>query len=51
MTIFYFTSTGNSLAVAKRIGGEIGGESGALVPIPQIINAEIIQANDRAVKS
>ncbi|MDR1539867.1 MAG: EFR1 family ferrodoxin [Clostridiales bacterium] len=31
MTIFYFTSTGNSLAVAKRIGGN-------LISIPQIIS-------------
>ncbi len=23
MTIFYFTATGNSLAVAKRVGGEL----------------------------
>lgn len=32
MTIFYFTSTGNSLAVAKRIGGN-------LVSIPQEIDS------------
>ena len=32
MTIFYFTSTGNSLAVAKRIGG-------TLISIPQIVDA------------
>ncbi|MDR1530625.1 MAG: 4Fe-4S ferredoxin, partial [Clostridiales bacterium] len=31
MTIFYFTSTGNSLSVAKRIGGN-------LISIPQIID-------------
>jgi Pyruvate/2-oxoacid:ferredoxin oxidoreductase delta subunit len=31
MTIFYFTSTGNSLAVAKQIGGN-------LISIPQIID-------------
>jgi ferredoxin len=30
MTIFYFTSTGNSLAVAKKIGG-------TLISIPQVI--------------
>ena len=33
MTIFYFTGTGNSLAVAKRIGG-------ALISIPQIIDTD-----------
>jgi ferredoxin len=31
MTVFYFTSTGNSLAVAKRVGGN-------LISIPQIID-------------
>jgi ferredoxin len=31
MTIYYFTSTGNSLAIAKRIGGE-------MVSIPQVID-------------
>ncbi|GHU88182.1 hypothetical protein FACS1894202_03840 [Clostridia bacterium] len=34
MTIFYFTSTGNSLAVAKKIGGG----SAAYISIPQIID-------------
>jgi len=33
MIIFYFTGTGNSLAVAKRIGGN-------LISIPQIINLD-----------
>ncbi|WP_310603406.1 EFR1 family ferrodoxin [Anaerosporobacter sp.] len=32
MIIFYFTSTGNSLAVAKRIGGE-------MISIPQVIDS------------
>lgn len=32
MTIFYFTSTGNSLAVAKAIGGK-------LISIPQVMDA------------
>jgi len=32
MTIFYFTGTGNSLAVAKRIGG-------TMISIPQVINS------------
>ena len=31
MTIFYFTATGNSLAVAKRIGDN-------LISIPQVID-------------
>lgn len=31
MTIFYFTATGNSLAIAKRIGGK-------LISIPQVID-------------
>ena len=30
MTIFYFTGTGNSLAVAKKIGGR-------LISIPQVM--------------
>ena len=33
MTVFYFTGTGNSLAVAKRIGG-------TLISIPQVINSD-----------
>jgi len=33
MTVFYYTATGNSLSVAKKIGG-------SLISIPQIINAE-----------
>jgi ferredoxin len=42
MTIFYFTSTGNSLAVAKRIGGD-------LISIPQIINNENLFYKDEAI--
>ena len=38
MKTFYFSATGNSLSVAKRIGGE-------LISIPQIINSE-----DKTVK-
>ena len=33
MTIFYFTATGNSLAVAKKIGG-------TLVSVPQVIESD-----------
>ena len=33
MTIFYFTATGNSLAVAKQIGG-------TLVSVPQVIESD-----------
>ena len=36
MTIFYFTATGNSLAVAKRIGGE-------LISIPQVIDSDTLE--------
>jgi ferredoxin len=36
MTIFYFTSTGNSLAVARKIGGE----SCKLLSIPQLMRDE-----------
>jgi hypothetical protein len=42
MTIFYCTSTGNSLAVAKRIGGN-------LISIPQIIDALETHYNDDAI--
>jgi ferredoxin len=42
MTIFYFTSTGNSLAVAKRIGGN-------LISIPQIIDNREMHYNDDAI--
>ena len=46
MTIFYFTGTGNSLAVAKRIGGPVTSDGsyspmhpGTLISIPQVINS------------
>jgi ferredoxin/flavodoxin len=42
MTIFYFTSTGNCLAVAKRIGGE----SATLISIPQIIDQPTLEYKD-----
>jgi ferredoxin len=42
MTIFYFTSTGNSLAVAKRIGGN-------LISIPQIIDNREMHYKDDAI--
>ncbi|AYD40920.1 4Fe-4S ferredoxin [Clostridium fermenticellae] len=39
MKIFYFTATGNSLAVAKKIGGE-------LISIPQVMNDENLNYKD-----
>jgi len=42
MTIFYFTATGNSLAVAKQIGGE-------LISIPQAIDSNILQYKDDVI--
>jgi len=42
MTIFYFTATGNSLAVAKRIGG-------TLISIPQIANSNNLHYKDDAI--
>lgn len=42
MIIFYLTATGNSLAVAKRIGGE-------LISIPQVIDSENLQYKDDAI--
>ena len=36
MTIFYFTGTGNSLYVAKKLAGE----TGKLVSIPQVIDSD-----------
>jgi ferredoxin len=45
MTIFYFTSTGNSLAVAKRIGGE----AATLISIPQIIDAPTLEYSDDVI--
>ncbi len=42
MTIFYFTSTGNCLAVAKAIGGN-------LVSIPQVIDSPSLRYEDDAI--
>jgi len=42
MTIFYFTATGNSLAVAKQIGGK-------LISIPQVIDSTDLNFKDDAI--
>jgi len=42
MTIFYFTATGNSLAVAKQIGG-------SLVSIPQVIDSDNLHFKDSII--
>jgi len=42
MTVFYFTGTGNSLAVAKRIGG-------TLVSIPQVISSADLHYKDDVI--
>lgn len=42
MTIFYFTSTGNSLAIAKRIGGK-------LIAIPQVIDFDNLEYEDDVI--
>ena len=42
MTVFYFTSTGNSLAVARRIGGK-------LISIPQIIDSGNLNFKDDVI--
>ena len=42
MTVFYFTATGNSLAVAKRIGG-------TLVSIPQVIDSDNLHYKDDVI--
>ena len=42
MTVFYFTGTGNSLAVAKRIGG-------TLVSIPQVVDSDNLHYKDDAI--
>lgn len=42
MTIFYFTGTGNSLAVAKHIGGK-------LVSIPQVMSSDDKQYTDDVI--
>jgi ferredoxin len=40
--VFYFTGTGNSLAVAKRIGGN-------LISIPQVIDSDNLHYEDDAI--
>ena len=42
MTIFYFTSTGNCLAVAKRIGG-------TMISIPQVVDADNLHYKDDVI--
>jgi len=42
MTVFYFTATGNSLAMAKRIGGN-------LVSIAQVADSENLHCKDDAI--
>ena len=42
MTIFYFTATGNSLAVAKRIGG-------TLISIPQVVESDSLFFKDDVI--
>lgn len=42
MKIFYFTSTGNNLAIAKRIGGE-------LYSIPQMLKEKQFEFEDEAI--
>jgi len=42
MTTFYFTATGNSLAIAKYIGG-------TLVSIPQVVDSENLHYKDDAI--
>ncbi|MCL2555635.1 MAG: EFR1 family ferrodoxin [Firmicutes bacterium] len=45
MTIFYFTGTGNSLAVAKKIGGK----DAKLVSIPQVIDNQSTHYKDDVI--
>ena len=42
MTIFYYTATGNSLAVVKHIGG-------TPISIPQIVDADDLHYKDDAI--
>ncbi|MCL2556428.1 MAG: EFR1 family ferrodoxin [Firmicutes bacterium] len=42
MTIFYFTGTGNSLAVAKKIGNK----NASLISIPQIMDSSTMHYSD-----
>jgi ferredoxin len=48
MTIFYFTSTGNGLAVAKKISGQCG-VAPNLVSIPQIIDSPAVECSDDTI--
>ena len=45
MKICYFTATGNSLYVARRIGGE----DAELLSIPQLMKEDRIEVSDEAV--
>lgn len=47
MTIFYFTSTGNSLAAAKRILSSESG--GTLISIPQVIDSPSLEYSDDVI--
>ena len=42
MTIFYFTGTGNSLAIAKSIGG-------SLISIPQVVDSDNLNYKDDVI--
>ena len=42
MTVFYFTATGNSLAVAKSIGG-------SLISIPQVVDSDKLHYKDDVI--
>jgi flavodoxin len=42
MTIFYFTDTGNSFAIAKAIGG-------ILISVPQVIDSDNLHFKDDAI--
>lgn len=42
MTVFYFTGTGNSLAAAKRIGGEFNS-------IPQVVDGNDLHYKDDVI--
>ena len=44
--IYYFTGTGNSLAVAKDIAKEVDGE---LISIPYVIGKETIKTSSKVI--
>ncbi|HDQ06564.1 MAG TPA: flavodoxin family protein [Candidatus Bathyarchaeota archaeon] len=46
--IFYFSASGNSLALAKDIAKRI---SGTLVPIPAVVNKETIQPDSDNIRN